>query len=133
MRLSGLLYNGSSSSASVLCGGASTGTPTRSNEVPKKRGHYQRRKNAQVFTAAPATAPKQPAPAPQRKTRIQYDKPFILLEDANKDTFEFKAGQWVRHSMTIAECRETCLVKELPQKVNGMTRYEIRNSMSADE
>jgi hypothetical protein len=31
----------------------------------------------------------------------------------------------VRHSRSIAECREDCQVKELAQKINGMTRYEI--------
>ena len=64
---------------------------------------------------------------------MEYDKPLILLEDANHDTFEFKAGQWSPHGLSIAECRESCLVKELPQKVNGMTRYEVRYPMPADD
>jgi hypothetical protein len=33
--------------------------------------------------------------------------------------------------MSIAECRENCQVQELPQKVNGMTRYEIRYPLPA--
>ena len=49
------------------------------------------------------------------------------MEDATKNTFEFKLGAWVPHIMSIAECRRECIVKELPQKVNGMTRYEIRS------
>ena len=70
---------------------------------------------------------------PAAKWRVEYGKPFILLEDVNKGTFEFKAGQWAAHSMTIAECRESCLVKELPQKLNGMKRYEIRYPIPGDE
>jgi hypothetical protein len=102
--------------------------------MAKSRGHYQRRKNAQRFITPPvAAAPAPQTQAPQRKVRVEYDRSFILLEDANKDTFEFKAGQWARHPMTIAECRKNCLVKELPQKVNGMTRYEIRQPLAADE
>jgi len=68
----------------------------------------------------------------ERKSPTRYGKPFILLEDMEKNTFEFRGGQWVAHSMSIAECRENSQVKELPQKVNGMTRYEIRNAVSAD-
>jgi hypothetical protein len=101
--------------------------------MAKKRRHYQRQKNAQQFAVPAATAPVQRGPAPQRKARVEYDRPFILLEDGNKETFEFKAGQWARHAMTIAECRESCIVKELPQKVNGMTRYEIRYPLAGDE
>jgi len=58
---------------------------------------------------------------------VQYGKPFILLEDENKSTYEFKAGKWVEHGMTIAECRVECQVKVLPQKLKNMTRYEIRS------
>ena len=33
--------------------------------------------------------------------------------------------------MSIAQCRQDCLVKELPQKVNGKTRYEVRCPLPA--
>jgi hypothetical protein len=56
----------------------------------------------------------------------QYGKAFILLEDGEKNTFEFTAGAWVPYGLTIAQCRRDYLVKELPQKVNGNTRYEVR-------
>jgi hypothetical protein len=56
-----------------------------------------------------------------------YGEPFILLEDANKSTFIYKGGAWVAHDMSIAECRQNGQVKELPQKVKQMTRYEVRS------
>ena len=63
---------------------------------------------------------------------IQYGKPFILLEDASKNTFGYQGGAWIPHSMTIAECRQDdCQVTELPQKVNNMTRYEVRCPLPA--
>jgi hypothetical protein len=62
----------------------------------------------------------------EKKPPVVYGKAIIILEDEAKDTFEFQQGAWVPFSMSIAECRRDCLVKELPQKVNRMTRYEIR-------
>jgi hypothetical protein len=97
----------------------------------KKRRYNDKRHPVRTFTPPPP-APERRAAAAERRAKTEYAKPFILLEDANKDTFEFKAGQWTRHSLTIAECRESCLVKELAQKVNGMTRYEVRYPVSPD-
>ena len=65
----------------------------------------------------------------ERKPPKQYGKPFVLLEDANLNTFEYVAGAWIPYGLTIAQCRHECLVKELPQKVNGKTRYEVRNEI----
>ncbi len=62
----------------------------------------------------------------ERPRPVVYGKPFILVEDADKKTFIFKAGEWIAYSASIAECRQSCLVKELPQRVNGRTRYEVR-------
>jgi hypothetical protein len=61
----------------------------------------------------------------ERRPPVVYGHPIILLEDENKNTFEFKNGSWVPHPLTIAQCRETCKVKELPQKVHRNTRYEV--------
>jgi hypothetical protein len=58
--------------------------------------------------------------------RVVYGKAFILMEDAEKNTFVYKAGAWVPYEATIAECRQTCQVKALPQGVGKMTRYEVR-------
>ena len=67
----------------------------------------------------------------QRKPEQQYGPPFILLEDENKNTFEYRRGAWVAHPNNIAECRIDCHVKELAQKVNKMTRYEVRRPLAA--
>jgi hypothetical protein len=61
----------------------------------------------------------------EKKPPVTFGKPFVLLEDLDKSTFVYKGGQWIPHSATIAECRQDCQVKELPQKIKGMTRYEI--------
>ena len=58
--------------------------------------------------------------------RVVYGKSFILMEDADKNTFIYRAGAWVPYEASIAECRRTCQVKALPQGVGKMTRYEVR-------
>jgi len=69
---------------------------------------------------------RQPPTVTERPIPVVYGKPFVVVEDEGKNTFIFQAGNWVPHSESIAECRESCLVKELPQRVNGRVRYEIR-------
>jgi hypothetical protein len=67
------------------------------------------------------------APAPRvPRVPVQYGAPFIVLEDTDKNTFEYANGAWTPFAMSIAQCKKTCQVKELPQKVNNKTRYEIR-------
>ena len=68
----------------------------------------------------------------EKRAPIEYGKAFIVMEDEQRNTFVYKAGAWIPHSMSIAECRQDCQVKELPQKVNRMTRYEIRCPMDAN-
>lgn len=58
-----------------------------------------------------------------------YGKPVIILEDLQKNTFIFSAGNWVPHSESIAQCRELGLVKELAQQVGGRKRYEVRYAL----
>jgi hypothetical protein len=58
--------------------------------------------------------------------RVVYGKAFIVAEDSDKNTFSFDGAAWVPYSNSIAECRLTCLVKELPQRLKNMTRYEVR-------
>jgi hypothetical protein len=73
-----------------------------------------------------SAAPAPPAiRVPERKPVIRYGKPFIVLEDGQKKTFVFAGGKWQPHTATIAQCRVDCQVKQLPQKINGMIRYEI--------
>jgi|GEM_PF-1503298 len=84
--------------------------------------------------AAPQpTAPATPRPVVEKKPPIVYGKAMVVLEDEARNTFEFQQGAWVPFSMSIAECRRDCLVKELPQKVNRMTRYEIRCPINRGE
>ena len=68
-----------------------------------------------------------PTPLAERRAPVVYGKPFIVMEDEQKNTFVYERGTWIPHSSTIAECRKTCLVKELPQRVNRMIRYEVRS------
>ena len=74
----------------------------------------------------PPAAPVAPRPVIEKKPPVVYGKAIVVLEDEAKNTFEFQQGAWVPFAMSIAQCRRDCLVKELPQKVNRMTRYEIR-------
>jgi len=84
-------------------------------------------KRQKPHLARQAAGERQAAPRPaERKPPTEYGKPFVVLEDGSKNTFVYDGGTWVPHSMTIDECRKMCLVKELPQKVNRMVRYEIR-------
>lgn len=91
----------------------------------KHRFHNNRQKQKprgpQTIREAPAVR--------QPKVVVEYGKPFVLMEDEHKNTFDFKGGKWIPHPLSIAECRQTCLVKELAQKVKGMTRYEIQSPL----
>ncbi len=75
---------------------------------------------------SPHASRREAPPVYQPKPVVQYDKAITILEDTGRNTFEFKGGAWVPFAMSIAECRRDCLVKELPQKVNQMIRYEVR-------
>jgi hypothetical protein len=57
---------------------------------------------------------------------VTYGKAFIIAEDAEKNTFVFNGSEWASYGESIAECKKSCLVKELPQKLKHMTRYEVR-------
>lgn len=70
--------------------------------------------------------PPPPAAIPQRQPPRVYGPPFILLEDKQKNTFEYVGGSWRPYARSIAECRTDSQVTELSQKVNNMTRYEVR-------
>jgi len=87
----------------------------------KHRFHQQRNKRA----AGPPVMRRE-LPVYEPKPEVEYGKAFMVLEDATKQTFEFKDGEWVPFALSIAECKREGIVKELPQKVNKRTRYEIR-------
>ncbi len=91
-----------------------------------QRHRFNRRPNK---TAGRPRRNDPPREAPVRfepKPPTQYGKAFVLLEDAEMNTFEYVAGAWIPYGLTISQCRRDCLVKELSQKVNGKTRYEVR-------
>jgi hypothetical protein len=75
---------------------------------------------------APVTRGLQTPPEPIERRTVVYGKPFVIVEDAAKNTFIFKAGQWLPYGTSIAECKLTCQVKKLAQAVNNMVRYEVR-------
>jgi hypothetical protein len=69
---------------------------------------------------------------PERKPPTNYGKPFIILEDEQKNAFKYGNGAWLPYPMTIAQCRAEGVVEQLPQKINGMTRYEVRLPLSEE-
>jgi hypothetical protein len=90
-----------------------------------QRSHHNNKRQKPRAAAHHPAILKTPPAAVEKKPPVAYGKPFVLLEDNQKDTFIYEAGQWVPHAKTIAECRVDCQVKELAQKINGITRYEI--------
>ena len=92
--------------------------------MAQKRRVFSKRNNKR--NDRPSYVRPEPAAPYVPKPVVTYGKPTMLLEDTLRNTFEFKAGTWVPFAMSIAECRRDCLVKELSQKVNQMTRYEVR-------
>jgi hypothetical protein len=95
-----------------------------------QRSHHHGNKRQKARSAAPPPPALRVQPTSERKPTIVYGKPFIVLEDDRKETFVYSGGRWVQHSKSIAECRQDSQVKELPQKINGMTRYEICSPLS---
>jgi len=96
-----------------------------------KKRHYNNNSNKKrPVRAAHAAAVAAPEKKPYEKKPVpQYGPPFVLLEDESKNTFEYRRGAWIAYGSTIAECRVDCLVQELAQKVNKMTRYEVRRQL----
>jgi hypothetical protein len=94
--------------------------------MAQKRRFSQNKRQAARSTAPDTRSLRRPPELSELPSRVVYGKPFIVVEDADKNTFVFQAGNWVAYTASIAECRETCQVKELPQRVNGRVRYEVR-------
>src|SRR5688572_18473982 len=93
----------------------------------RNRFSNNRQKNRSAHSPPPLRQPL----VMEKKVPVEYGKAFIVMEDEQRNTFVFKGGAWVPYSMSIAECRQDCQVKELPQKVNRMTRFEIRSPVLA--
>src|SRR5262245_663686 len=88
--------------------------------------HSNQRARAASSAISPTRNLFRPPEPTQRTAPVVYGKAFIVLEDEAKNTFIFKGGAWVAHTASIAECRQSCQVKQLPQRVNKMIRYEVR-------
>src|SRR5262245_41799885 len=88
--------------------------------------HSNQRARAASLASSPTRSLHHPPEQTQRAAPVVYGKAFIVLEDEAKNTFVFKGGAWVAHTASIAECHASCQVKELPQRLNKMIRYEIR-------
>src|SRR5438128_12072726 len=96
--------------------------------MARNRQSHNNHRRARTGTAATSDTRslRRPPEYIGRQAHTVYGKAFIILEDQEKNTFIYKAGAWVPHTESIAQCRETCQVKQLPQSVNRMIRYEIR-------
>jgi len=100
--------------------------------MANKRRHHNNNNKKQQHRPPSASPLRQEAPLVREiAPKPTYGKPFVLLEDLQKNTFEYLHGAWVPHPKRIDECRVDCLVKELPQKLNKMTRYEVRSQLPA--
>jgi hypothetical protein len=96
--------------------------------MPQRRHFNQRQPSRGGRSAPPVVREVRPAyvkPAPK-----VYGKPFVLLEDEAKNVFEFVGGAWTPYGYSIADCRAGGEVTQLAQKVNKMTRYQVRLEIS---
>jgi hypothetical protein len=91
-----------------------------------QKHRFKNQRSRRPPRSSSAAAPAAPRVIPEKKAPVVYGKPFVVMEDEAKRTFEYQKGAWVPYGMSIADCRRDFLVKELPQKVNRMTRYEVR-------
>ncbi len=101
--------------------------------MPQRHRGNQNRSRPAGRRSHSSAAPPEPKVVYEKKAPIVYGKAFVVLEDESKGTFRFDNGAWVPYAMSIAQCRRECLVNELPQKVNRMTRYEIRLPVTEQE
>ena len=90
-----------------------------------QRRHFNQRPSRGGGRHAPPVV-REVRPAYVKPEPKRYGKPFVLLEDEAKNTFEFIGGAWTPYAMSIAECRAGGEVTQLAQKVNKMTRYSVR-------
>jgi hypothetical protein len=89
-------------------------------------GHRNKRRRTGKSASSATPSLRTPPERTQPPAPVVYGKAFVVLEDEAKNTFVFKGGVWVPYTASIAECRASCKVKQLPQRVNKMIRYEVR-------
>jgi len=95
----------------------------------KKRRYNANSRPVKRRTDRPPEAPRAAPEIREKKVPTRYGQMFIILEDESKNTFEYKDGAWVPHGVHIADYRLDGQVKELSQKINRMTRYEVRSPL----
>jgi hypothetical protein len=95
-----------------------------------KRNQYGAKKAQKNLARENRAGAVRETPVFERKEKVEYGKPFIVMEDTEKNTFAYNGSAWVPFAMTMADCRQQCQVKALPQKVNGKTRYEVRQPLA---
>jgi hypothetical protein len=97
----------------------------------QNRFKNNRRKNSR---STPGVAVEKRPRIPARKPPALFGKPFVVLEDEEKNTFSYQGGAWVPYAMTIKQCRdEGHDVRELSQKISKMIRYEVRLQVAVQE
>ncbi len=94
--------------------------------MAKRNPYTQQRKNKNRSGGGGRTTVERETPVYELKPVVTYGKPFIVMEDTDKNTFAYNGSAWVPYSLSMDQCRSECQVKVLPQKVNGKTRYEVR-------
>lgn len=94
--------------------------------MAKNRSPGNRRTLAKRFREQGGNNSSSETPVYVKKAPVEYGKPFIVMEDTEKNTFAYDGMAWNPYHLSIAECKVDCLVKALPQKLNGKTRYEVR-------
>jgi hypothetical protein len=95
-----------------------------------KHNNNRKRPQGRGGRAPAPPRPELPSLVREPAVKVQYGKAFILLEDENKNTFEFVGGNWVPYARTISECRQDCNVTQLSQKLGKNTRYEVREPLN---
>ena len=80
-----------------------------------KRSQFQNQKPQKPHAARPPLV-RPPLEIRQAKAAVVYGKPFVLLEDANRATFQFLRGPWVPYPKKIlpmsARLRSQAVVAE---------------------
>jgi len=94
-----------------------------------KHNNHRKRPQGRGARGPAPSRPELPSLVRPQAVKVQYGKAFILLEDEDKNTFEFVGGNWVPYARSISDCRRDCNVTALSQKLGTKTRYEVREPL----
>jgi len=107
----------------------SSRTPTENQAMTKKNRYGNRPTKPPRRRDAPAPIARAAPQLREKKVPAQYGRPFIVLEDGDKNTFKYQNGAWIPDETNIAQYRLDSQVKQLSQQINSMTRYEVRSPL----